>query len=147
MREADQGRPHQGRYRLVGRGGDLVIDVEGPDLMACLRAAVAGFAASIADVPAATVAAAVDLHVEGGSPEALLVNLLDEAIVLLDAGGQLTVGVDGRVDAAGSLWATLRVVDLGAVEVHGEPPKAATWHDVDLRQEGDRWSGRIMLDL
>lgn len=141
-------RSRTGTYRLVGRGSDLAIEVSGPDPIACLEAAVAGFAASLAEVDADLPRQRRDLVVDGDAPDGLLVNLLDEAITALDTEGRLAVGLAEANISGGRLRALLEVVDLDAVTVHGPAPKAATWHEARLEQvAADRWEGAVMLDL
>ena len=135
------------RWRLEGRGSDLGLVVSGPDLAACLAAAVEAFAAAVGDVEAGAARAAERVRIPGGSPEELLVGLLDEAVLRLDADGQLAVALDEvAVDDEG-LTATLHTVDLAAVTPTGPAPKAATWHEVRLAPAGDGWQGQVMLDL
>lgn len=138
---------HGGRYELVGRGADLAIEVAGPDLATCLGAAVQGFAASVGHVPPDATRRLAPVHLEGDGPEALLVGLMDEAILRLDAEGVLAVALTDLTLAEGDLHGRLALVDLAAVQIHGDPPKAATWHDVRLGPSGDGWRGVVMLDL
>jgi SHS2 domain-containing protein len=135
-----------GEYGITGRGSDLGITVSGPNLPACLRAAVRAFAAALADVPEDLERVRIPLRLPAGEPPDLLVDLLDELIALLDARGQLGVELhDVRV--AGGLEATLSVVALGALDVHGVAPKAATWHGLRLEPGDGGWHGTVMLDL
>jgi SHS2 domain-containing protein len=138
---------HEGRYELLGRGADLAIKVTGEDLRSCLQAAVEGFAAAVGQVASTAPRRRQAIHIEGDSPDELLVNLLDEAILRLDADGALAVGLTDVTVGADGLRGRLELVDLAKVEVHGDPPKAATWHDASLERSGDAWRGQVMLDL
>lgn len=140
-------RGESGRYRLVGRGADLSIEVSGPTAEACFASAVEGFAAALTRVESSVDRQHERITVPGREPEELLVNLLDEAILRLDADGQLAVGLDDvRLDGDG-LHAWLELVTLADVRIHGAAPKAATWHEVRLERAGGRWQGHVMLDL
>lgn len=87
------------------------------------------------------------ITVQGDAPADVLVGLLDEAIMRLDADGALAVRLtDARLDDAG-LHGVLDVVDLRAVHIHGAAPKAATWHGARLDRTHGRWEGAVMLDL
>ena len=139
--------PGGGSYRIAGRGSDLGIDVSGPTAEACLKAAVAGFAAALAEVEPTVERTRRPVSVVGDAHTDLLVGLVDEAILRLDADGELAVGLTD-VDISGDgLHAVLEVVDLAAARVHGAAPKAATWHDARLEPAGDHWDGHVMLDL
>lgn len=136
-----------GRYRISGRGSDLAITVSGGTVEACLAAAVEAFAAAVADVDPSTARRREAIDVPGSSPADLLVDLLDEAILRLDADGDLAVGlVDPHVDDDG-LRGALQLVSFRDVRSRGVAPKAATWHDARLDETGDGWRGHVMLDL
>lgn len=137
---------HEGAFDIVGRGSDLAIRVRGRDPVACLAAAVEGLAASVAEVGPGVERRRVPLRLPGDQPAGLLVALLDEAIALLDAEGLLAVGLaDAALDDG--LRGELVLVDLGGVVVHGDSPKAATWHDARLEPVRGRWEGSVTIDL
>lgn len=134
-------------FELVGAGSDLLIRVRGVDELACLGAAVEAFAASLACVPPGVVVRRVAIGVAAADPEDLLIGVLDEAIVLLDTQRLLAVRlIDARI-ADGLLRGAFEAVELDAVDVHGAPPKAATWHGLRLAPADGHWEGAVMLDL
>lgn len=137
----------RGQHRLRERGSDLGIEVSGPDVVACLAAAVEGLAAAVADVGADAPRRRVPVAVTEHEPADLLVGVLEEVIVLLDTDGVLATHlVDARVDAPG-LRGVLEVVALDDVRVRGPAPKAVTWHEVSLEPADDGWQGAVMIDL
>ena len=142
-----QGATRGGIHRIVGRGSDVAIEVEGPTMEACLAAAVEGFAAALAAVDPGTRRQRRKIAVPGDAPADLLVSLMDEAILLLDAEGLLAVGLTSPRRDGDELRAILDVVALDAVRVHGMAPKAATWHGARLARSDDHWTGSVMLDL
>lgn len=132
---------------MRGRGSDLGIEVAGPDLVACLDAAVQGLADAVGAVADEAPRRTVPVEVEAGEPADLLVGVLEEAIVLLDTDGVLATGlVDATADDAG-VQGGLEVVDLESVSVHGPAPKAVTWHGVRLDRTAEGWAGAVMVDL
>lgn len=137
----------EGRYRLSARGSDLGLDVAGPDVAACLTAAVEGLAAAVADVGQDVVRRRTPVELGEEHPADLLMGVLEEVIVLLDTDGVLAVSlVDVAVDGS-DLRGDLEVVDLGAVDVRGPAPKAVTWHGIRLERAADGWEGTVMIDL
>ena len=147
MTAADDDRAAIGTYRLVGRGSDLGIDVTGPTAEACLCATVAGVAASVATVDDEVARRDEHIRLVGGTAVELLVGLVDEVIVRLDADGELAVDLAGaRIDGEG-LRGVLELVTLADVTLGGTAPKAATWHGARLEPEGDRWTGHVTIDL
>jgi SHS2 domain-containing protein len=144
--------PVPASYTLVGQGSDLVIEVAGPTVVACLDAVLRGFAAALlggADPASglATAGTTRPVRVEGRDPPALLLGLVDEAILRLDTDGELVTGLaDAEVGTEG-LVGHVRTAALDAVAVHGAAPKAATWHGLRLEPDDGGWSGQVMLDL
>lgn len=143
-----EGRMTAGRYGLVGRGADLEIDVAGLTAADCLAAAVEGLAASLTDPEAAPEPRGEDVEVAGDDLPGVLVGLVDEVILRLDADGELAVGLTDATLDGHTLRGRLQLVDLARVTIHGDAPKAATWHGVALEpaMEGG-WRGRVMVDL
>ena len=136
-----------GTHHVVGRGSDMAIEVSGATAEACLAAAVEGFAAAVGEVNDSAVRRRVRVEVDGDAPAEVLVGLLDEAILLLDADGVLAVGLHEPRLGRDGLRGELDVVDLHDVRVTGPSPKAATWHDARLEPSGNGWRGAVMLDL
>ena len=134
-------------YSLDGRGGDLAITVRGPDAAACLAAVVEAFGAFVANVDADVERHRVPVEVHGADPAELLLELVDDAILRLDSDGELAVGLGDATLGTGDCTGTLEVVRLGDVHVHGDAPKAATWHDLRLEETDDGWEGHVLLDL
>lgn len=148
MTEEERDDPTRGgTHRIVGRGSDVAIEVDGPTLEACLAAAVEGFASALATVAPGAPRHQQPVSVPGDAPADLLVGLIDEAILLVDADGLLAVRLARPRLGGEGLRATLELVALDDVRVHGTPPKAATWHEARLAPTGDGWGGHVMLDL
>jgi SHS2 domain-containing protein len=138
-------------YRVHGRGSDLAIEARGADAVGCLRAVVAGFAAALAETDEISPRERLPVVVRADGPQALLVELVEELILAIDADGVLPLDlVDAEVgedDGTWSLEGTLRGVALADVEVHGAAPKAATWHDVRFAPSGEGWGAYVMVDI
>lgn len=141
----------RGQFQLHGRGGDLVLKLEGPSASACLAAAVEALASWVGEEPGTHVrregrTEEIELHGEG--LEALLVELVNDAIARLDADAELAVGLREAYVAEGTLRAVLELVPLEVVTLHGAAPKAATWHGVQLAADSTgRWRGEVLVDL
>lgn len=147
MPGADDDPTVTGSYRLVGRGSDLGIDVTGATAEACLAAAVAGIAAAVGTPGDTATRRAEPVALTGATAVELLVGLVDEVIVRLDADGDLAVGLTGaRIDDDG-LTGALQLVTLADVARRGSAPKAATWHGARLEADGDHWTGHVTIDL
>lgn len=136
-----------GAHRVTGRGSDLGIEVEGATVGACLAAAVAGLASVVADVPDDAARRTEAVTIAGDAPVELLVGVVDEVIVRLDADGALAIALTSADFEDGAVRGELELVALDDVTARGSTPKAATWHGARLEQDGDRWTGHVMVDL
>jgi SHS2 domain-containing protein len=134
-------------YELHGWGSDLAIEVSGADVAACCAAAIEGFAASFIDVPAGAARRSVAVTIEADEPAELLAELLEDAIVRLDARGEVVVGLTAGRLQDGALHAELEIVPIADVTLVGAVPKAVTWHDRRLEQTDGGWCGHVVLDL
>ena len=133
-------------YELAEHGADLALSVRGPDPEACLRAALRGFAAHVAEVPSDRPQTPHPVELRG-KPAAWLVDALDEAIALLDIEGALACGLVGVEIGRDGLRGFLVTVSIAGLSLRGAPPKAATWHTARLEPTDEGWEGRVVLDL
>lgn len=138
-----------GRYRLQGLGSDLRLDLAGPDQAACLAAAVRGFAEAVAGAapPDDLARQHAPLALDEDSAAALLLALVDELVLRLDADGLLACDLEVVDAREGTLRGRLALVELSALEPDGVAPKAATWHGLRLDPAAGGWEGTIVLDL
>lgn len=134
-------------FRIHGHGSDLAIEMRGPDLTACLDAGTAGFAAALADIPDTAPRQHQPITVDAADEEELLIGLFEELIAVVDADGLLPTSLSDLSATPDGWSAVVEAVPLGALEIHGVAPKAATWHQTSLARTSDGWHGRITLDL
>lgn len=135
-------------HRTVPHPADLRIEAWAPTREDCLAEAVRGLVDSFAEVGAARPQRTVRWHLPAAAAEDLLVAVLDEVIYRLDTDGEVPVSVTVRPAADGGADATLSLAGLGALEIVGAAPKAASLHDLWCGPErAGRWSCRVTIDI
>jgi SHS2 domain-containing protein len=134
-------------YELAGWGSDLAIAVSGPDPAACCAAAVQGLAASFTRADPEVARQLVPVEVEGDTPADLLAGVMEEAIVRLDARGEVALDLTDVAIEGRRLRGRFEVAALGDVDVTDAVPKAVTWHDLRLERTPDGWAGHVVVDL
>ncbi len=134
-------------YRLLPHTADTAFEAWGPSRADCFAEAVRALVTSFADLSDAPL---VDrLHVRFGpaAHEDLLVDLLDEAIYLLDARGLVVAGLELHDEEDGGLRAQLDLADVGSVQAAGAVPKAVTYHGLRVDSGDAGWRCRVTVDV
>lgn len=135
-------------YETFDHTADVGIEARGDTLEELFSSAAAGMLALLIDPKDVRRSEHRAIRVAAGDLEGLLVDWLNELLVLLNA--------DGFVPAAAAVTAVTQPGTLVA-DVEGEPVdparhrfrtdiKAATYHQVQVRQNGE-WRARVILDV
>ncbi|HEX6425353.1 MAG TPA: archease [Acidimicrobiales bacterium] len=140
---SDGGRGHRARPHTA----DARIEAWGPTAAACYEEAVAALVGLFADVSGAPAGTSRRITAGPGSPERLLVELLDEVLTCVDAEG--LVPRRTRVVARGdTLAADLDLVPLGAVRVAGSAAKGVSYGGLGFAPDGrGGWRCRATVDV
>ncbi len=133
-------------YRSAPHTADIRIEAWAPTREECLAEAVAATVASFADTTGCEPATTIEVLVDPGTDEDLLLDLLTEVVYRLDADG--LVPVTAEVEALeGGLRARLGMVGVDQVRQVGAPPKAVSLHDLAFTYDGSQWSCQVVLDV
>ncbi len=137
---ADRGhalRPHT---------ADVRIEAWAPTEDACFEEVVAAVVAVFADVAGAPPGRTRPLRVGPGSPERLVVLLVDEVLASVDAEG--LVPRAARLARRGDeLAGELDLVPLDAVEATGSGVKGVSYQGLSFGPDGDGWRCRATVDV
>lgn len=134
-------------HRTRPHTADVRIEAWGPTAAACYEEAVAALVAVFADVSGAPAGIPHRFAVGPGSPERLLVALLDEVLTALDADGLVprAAHVEQRGD---TLAGELVQVPVGAVRVTGSAAKGVSFEGLLFGPDGrGRWRCRATVDV
>ncbi len=138
-----------GEFTIFGTTADAGIELSAESLEELFAVAVRGFVALLMENPCEVRPRENrEVSVNGDDERELLVSLLNELVFLFDAGHWLPCRAEEVVISGKQLRASL----------NGEPfdpqrhrlsceIKAATYHQALVIREGNRWRGRVIVDL
>ena len=140
------------RLRMLDHTADVGFEVEAGSLPALFEGAAKGLLQVMFEGPLeAEPGDEHRLRLEAESLETLLVRWLDELAYLVQTRGEVPLEAEVSLDRTSTGWrlearlATApfdRVADRFASEV-----KAATYHGLEIKQTGDRYRARVILDV
>ncbi|HGY08517.1 MAG TPA: archease [Oceanithermus profundus] len=140
------------RLRMLDHTADVGFEVEAGSLPALFEGAAKGLLQVMFEGPLeAEPGDEHRLRLEAESLETLLVRWLDELAYLVQTRGEVPLEAEVSLDRTSTGWrlearlATApfdRVADRFAGEV-----KAATYHGLEIKQTGDRYRARVILDV
>ena len=129
-------------YRFVEHVGEVELELEAPDEAGIFEAALAAFAELVV-AGAPEYPAAPEIEVEARDRALLLVGWLNELVFLAEVARFVPERVVSLKLGGGRMHAT--------VEGHSDHPrhlvKAVTLNRLRLEHEGERWHGRVVLDV
>jgi len=132
-------------HRFEAHTGEVQVELRAPDLPGLYREAALALAEVMA--PGATCgadAAAEEVEVEARDPAALLVEWIDELIYRVDVTGKVYPSIEVESADGRRLRARVR----GCVpERFKTAVKAATFHDLAIRETEDGYSAHLVLDV
>lgn len=136
------------KYRLINHTADLGIEVYGEELQELFSNA--GFALFdiMTDISKVKETTKKVITVEGSDLEQLMVNWLNDLLYLFDVEGLLFKKFEVQEVAGNHLKALIAGEcydpDRHVIET---AVKAATYHQIQVVKENDRWRARIIIDL
>jgi SHS2 domain-containing protein len=134
-------------YRFIEHTADVGIEISSPTLEGVYERAGRALFELIAPHSAGPDVAFV-VESEGADAESLLVNFLNDLLLHFEVEGLLFRRLSARSLEGGRLVMDARCerMDPGGEGVE-TVVKAATYHDLVVRREGDRWHAVVYLDI
>ena len=126
---------------------DVMLRAWAPTRLGCVAEAVRALTDSYARVGPSAAGCPHAFTVTGRSPEATLVAVLEEAVFLLDARGQVAVAARLTDAGDGLVRGVLDVVPAGDVEVVGSAPKGVSWSGLSFSHTGGTWRCTVIVDV
>lgn len=138
--------PSDRGHALRPHTADVRIEAWAPTEEGCFEEAVSALVAVFADVSGAPPGRARPVRVGPGTPERLVVLLLDEVLASVDADG--LVARAARLARRGDeLVGELDMVPLDAVEATGSGAKGVSYQGLSFGPDGDGWRCRATVDV
>jgi SHS2 domain-containing protein len=135
-------------YELIEHTADIGIRVKGGDLKGLFRnAALAMFEILAKQIkPAQKNSEKINLKQKADNPEELFINWLNELLSLSDAKGLIFYDFQIKKIGKFSLEATLLGSNIENYKINTEI-KAATYHELKLKEDKSGWEAEVILDV
>lgn len=134
--------------RIVEHTADIGIHVEAGSADELFEGAASGMFSLIADTSKVEGSRAVEVRLEADDTEGLLFSWLNELLYLADSRGMLFSGFSVTGVEGGHMRATARGEGFDpSRHMMEREVKAATYHDLEVREEGGRWTATVIFDV
>jgi len=135
-------------FRTVEHTADIGIEVKADSLPELFEAAARGMFSLITDLTLVSSVVTREVEIDSGDLEELMFKWLNELLFLLGTELLLFSRFDVRTLREDRLEAAVggEGLDLAKHEVMAEM-KAATYHDLEIRDDDDSWFARVIFDV
>lgn len=126
---------------------DVRIEAWAPSAEECYEEVVAAFVEISADVSGASAGAPRPFQVGPGSPQDLVVLLLEEVLFLLDVAGCVPCATRVERLHGGELVGSFTIVPIDTIPLVGPGAKGISYEDLWFGRDGDQWRCRATVDV
>ena len=134
-------------HRLSPHTADWMVEAWGPDRLSCLVEALKALVEVFAEPGEGAASFVEALSVDAAPDAEVLVALFEEVIYLADVLAVVPVKFDLAETEGGGVAGRIEVVPATATEPVGPVPKAVSYHDLQVVQEGGAWRCRAVVDV
>jgi SHS2 domain-containing protein len=129
---------------LVEHTGELELRLRGPSLAAVYAQALRALADELVEHSGEGPRERRPVELSSSGPDTLLADLLNEAIFLEETEGFVADGLEVAELEGGRLRGAL----VGSMHEQARPVvKAATYHGLEVREDGEGWTASVVLDV
>ena len=132
---------------MLPHTADVMVSAWAPTVEGCLAQAVRGMVSCFAQARTARPQRLIPFACEPGPESELLVELLEEAIYVIDAQDAVPVQVAVARTADGGLVGEFGVAAPSEVELVGSVPKAVTRHGLRFARDESMWRCDVVVDV
>ncbi len=135
-------------YRIIDHTADMGLEVYGKDLPDLFKNAALALFDLLIDAEDIKNGVEMEIEVEGGNPEELMVNWLSELLYLSQTKGNIFK--EAYIDEVSERYVKGRVKgERFNPESHRFKLeiKGVTYHMLEVRKKGNRWLARIIFDI
>ena len=130
-------------YEILEHPADLKIRAYGKDLPELFSNTLKGMFGSCR--PKMTNENVVrEIQIKADSLENLLVDFLSEALYLSDINNEIYLDADFQILTDKELKAKIKGQKVAGLDIE---IKAVTWHDLEIKKEGEQWQATVLFDI
>lgn len=133
-------------HRQLPHTADLILEAWAPTREECIAEAVQALVECVADVGSATVTRTLPVRFGPSADEALLVDVLEEVLYILEIFGVVPVATHLEPAEDGGVSGVFDAADLDRVDLVGSVPKAVTLHELEFAPH-DGWRALVIVDV
>ena len=85
-----------------------------------------------------------EIQIKADSLENLLVDFLSEALYLSDINNEIYLDADFQILTDKELKAKIKGQKVAGLDIE---IKAVTWHDLEIKKEGEQWQATVLFDI
>jgi len=139
-------KPAKG-HAIAPRTADVCIQAWAPTAQECNEEAVAAFVDIVADATGASTGQPRPFHVGPGSPELLLILLLEEVLLAVDVEGLVPRAVHIEPPGSDGLDGVFTLVPVDEVHVVGSVAKGVSYEGLLFGTRDGRWKCQATVDV
>lgn len=135
------------RYEILDHTADTGVAAKGETLSELIDALATGMFELMAEVKPCPSDRSLEFEVSAGTDEDLVFEALSELLYRSEVEDLLFCHFDIEVKGDRRLRIGASGVPTGQIELIGPPIKAVTYHDIEVTETVDGWSGRVYFDV
>lgn len=137
---------HDVPYEILEHTADTGIEARTSTFAGLIGELATGMFALMAVVDPCPETGLIEVEVEGGTAEDLVVDVLSELLYRSEVEDLVLCGFETRV-AGDSIHVTAGGAPIANVDVTGSAIKAVTYHDLVVEERDGGWFGRVYFDV
>lgn len=136
-----------GGHRALPHTADVILEAWAPTREECIAEAVAALVESFVDTTHAHECAGHPFRIPVSTTEGALVTVLEEALYVLDMGGQVPLSTTVAGIQDGCVYGSFALADVTDHELTGSVPKGVSLSGLVFAQQGGEWRCRFTVDV
>ncbi len=138
---------HRPRFEVLDHTADTGISATAGTLEELVETMATGMFSLMAQVSPCSTAHTVEFEVGATPREDLVYECLSELLYLAETEDLMFCAFQVRATGSDSFTVTAGGVPIGQIGLTGPPIKAVTYHQMEIREAGGLWHGKVYFDV
>lgn len=134
-------------YEILDHTADTGIEATADSLPSLIETLASGMFSLVATVGDDAPDRVVEFAVSAPDPADLAYEALSELLYHSDVENLVFSEFAARLVDPSTIYVVARGVDASGIELIGPPIKAVTYHQLEIRETGDGWRGKVYFDV